>query len=432
MKTVAPKKPFSIWHALRTNHAFELGNAVFVRFLILGLGFLTTTLITRSLSVEGRGQYAILLNLLNFLMSIFSFGFHNSIIYSLSKKTIPFSSLYTTAWCVSLVSLCITGVCWITGVFHFFLPALNATDLLITLLGVPLVVCSYLSSFFFLGQTTTYKYNLFEFIKCFALFLCVLFFYHSSLSYTGYVGLFVLSNALHIALSFWSFLKSKLLKMSQVEEKGIHDVLKQNIRYSAISYGSNILYALISRYSLFFLSAFLDTTPLEKETLGYYAVALATIDTLSVFPSTLSFFMFPKISSSDDPKHRIKIVKNVILVCMLFFIATTICSFTIADFIFIHLYGAAYHAAVPLFQLLLPTALFLSFIFCITSFISGIGMKKVAIYAPMSGLVFMIPASFILLYKGFDIYRFIYIQNISYCIYSMIYLLFFIKKWKEA
>src|SRR3990167_9426938 len=64
---------------------FELFNTVFVRFLILGLGFTATTIITRVLSVEDRGKYAILINLVYLFMTFFSFGFHTSIVYQLSR-----------------------------------------------------------------------------------------------------------------------------------------------------------------------------------------------------------------------------------------------------------------------------------------------------------------------------------------------------------
>ena len=64
----------------------DLFNTVAVRFLILIINFSATTIITRALSIEDRGKYAILLSLINILVTIFTFGFHTSIVYRLSSN----------------------------------------------------------------------------------------------------------------------------------------------------------------------------------------------------------------------------------------------------------------------------------------------------------------------------------------------------------
>ncbi len=414
---------------------FEIINSVLVRFFILVMGFAATTFITRALSVEDRGKYAILINLVNLLMTFFTLGFHTSIVYRLSKNKLTFSYLYIIAFSISLLSAFVIAIASFLGEANSLFSELSHLDFYVLALGGPIVLFSYFNSFFFLGINNFKNYNIFELVKasiflvltsaCFAIFS----------NYQLFVLLFIFSNLVHSLASFIFFLKHKNLHLHKLHLKNnllkLISIFKKSFGYSMISYVSCSLAMLLSRYSLFFIGSFLEMDSSGAKMLGLYSVALANMDTISILPSTLAFFIFPKISLAESIKSKIKITNQMIGVCILFFIIIGILSFTIAHFLFGLLYGPIYHASVPMFQLLLPSGLFLSIISCISSFIGGIGNQKTMIYAPLSGLLFMIISSLFLIRFEFDVYYFIYAQNMAYFIYLLLYVRFYSIKWKE-
>ena len=161
-------------------------------------------------------------------------------------------------------------------------------------------------------------------------------------------------------------------------------------------------------------------------------MAIANTDIISILPMTLAFFIFPKIAAVSDLRNKIEIVNKMISFCLLFFGGVGVISYFFLSEIFTILYGSVYQEAVPMFLLLLPSALFFSLIACINSFIGGIGMERTAIYAPLRALLFMIGSSVFLMYTPFNIYNFIHVQNVAYFIYLILYTRFVIKKWKES
>lgn len=420
-------------HKLNLNLMVELFNTVFVRFLILIINFLATVLITRALSVEDRGNYAILLNLINTLVTIFTFGFHTSIVYRISNNSSLFSSLYIISAIISIFSIFIILIFFSFSQLLSYFSELDLYDCLLLGIGCPIVLMSYFSSFFFLGVNKFQQYNFFEFIKSFAFLLFVCLFFELNGGYKTYIALFVFSSIIHIIGSSFYFITNDYFQSRfvdiKINFKNYFSTFKKSFSYSMISYISCILALFLSRYTLFFIDG---VEGIDKTTIGYYSVALHNIDIISILPSTLAFFIFPKISAMADMKTKLRITINMIIVILLFFIFIGAISFSILGGIFDILYGPLYQEAVPMFQLLLPSALFLSIISCISSFIGGIGNHKVTIYAPLSGFIVMSLSSLYLFYTNVDIYNFINVQNIAYLIYIFIYLNFFIKKWRES
>ena len=100
----------------------DIINAVAGRFIVLAVNFTATTLITRILSVEDRGKYAILINLINLFMVLYAFGFHSSIVYKLSNNYRIFSSLYIISFFVSLLASCLILLFSFSGISEFFFP----------------------------------------------------------------------------------------------------------------------------------------------------------------------------------------------------------------------------------------------------------------------------------------------------------------------
>ena len=318
----------------------------------------------------------------------------------------------------------------------FFFPELDWVDYFILIIGSPIVIFSYFNSFFFLGINEFKKFNFFELTKSlsFTLLTCTTYFF--SATYQTYVLLFIFSNIVHIFLSFTFFLKKNYINLRKLHlinnAKKYVSVFTDTFSYSMISYLACTFACLLSRYTLFFIDRFIMIDDSGKTMLGYYSVGLANIDVISILPATLAFFIFPKISAADSMAKKIKITNQMIIVCILFFILISVLSFTVAPYFFDLLYGSVYRHAVPMFQAQLPTVLLISIISCISSFIGGIGNQKTMIYAPLTALFFMSILSFVCLQFEFSIYNFIYAQNFSYFLYLVIYLCFFIKKWKEV
>ncbi|MDQ2993889.1 MAG: hypothetical protein M3R00_02940 [Pseudomonadota bacterium] len=411
----------------------ELLNTVIVRFFVLGLNFATTALITRNLSVADRGKYGYLLNLIYLLMTFLCFGFHSSTVYMVAKKKFYFAYLYTITCLISFAAFILLTVFAASGLLQFLCPVLDTQDVVLLIFGAPLVLSCYFSSYFFLSINDFKRYNFFEFSKSLIFFLITIITLDLVLSYQYYLSFFIISNFLYLVVAFYVFLKLGYIKISMSrlfrDWKRIAAVFKKSVNMASISYISCVLAFLLSKYILFFIGAFLKMGIYEREALGYYSVALANIDMSIVLPSTLAFYIFPKISAVQQLKDKIAIVNRMILLCIIYFAVIAIVSYFFLDDIFIILYGPKYLASVSMFEALIPSAVFISIISCISSFIRGMGMEKTAIYAPLWGLIFLIGGSIALMRSQFNAYHFIYLQNISNFVCIAIYATFFYKKW---
>ncbi|MDQ2993890.1 MAG: hypothetical protein M3R00_02945 [Pseudomonadota bacterium] len=414
----------------------ELLGTIVVRFLVLGFNFGATTLITRSLSVEDRGKYGYMFNLIYLLMTSLCFGFHSSIVYILSQKRLYFAYLYTIAFIMALGSFVVLTFLALSGLLQHLCPLFNSFDVAIIVVAVPIVLFYYFNSYFFISINDFKHYNLYEFLKNLSFMLLTLITFKIVLPYQYFMIFFIISNIVYVLASFKQFSKLGYIKtnLSFVRNnwKKFVVIFKRSVNMASISYFSCILSFLLSKYVLFFIGTFLVIGIEQKQALGYYAVALANADISIVFPCTLAFYIFPKISAVQDLQDKISIVSKVILLCLLYFVSIGIFSYLFLDALFSLFYGPAYLASVPMFELLLPSALFLSIISCISSFIGGIGMDRTAIYAPLCALIFMIGGSIILMQSSFNVYNFIIVQNFAYFIYLIIYARFFLKKWKES
>ena len=200
------------------NHSiFELFNTIFVRFLVLGLNFFATTLITRALSVEDRGKYAILLNLIYLLMTFFTFGFHTSIVYFISNNKSLFSVFYIISLGLVIISTVLLYFLSLGDFIGFLFPTLSHMDNYILVFGAPLVIFSYFSSFFFLSVNEYNKYNMMEFVKTFVFLGLTLLFFKFVLDYATYITFFIIGNFVHIILSLYLF-----RKLGHVQWKDFH------------------------------------------------------------------------------------------------------------------------------------------------------------------------------------------------------------------
>lgn len=409
----------------------ELFNTVVARFLILGLNFVSTILITRILSVEDRGKYALITNAILVIMSFSTLGFHTTLIYKISLNPSTFSYFYYTSLAISIFSMGILSILSIFGTIGFYFPEFNSLDILFLILGSPFVLFSYFNSNLFVGINQLYYYNFFEFVKSFTLILlcCAAYFFVKDYNY--YIFLYLLSYGFHIIGSYFYFSKQRMLPSTHLKLKEYIRTFKESVNYSFISYTACNVSMILSKYLLFYLGMFWEMDASKKIELGYYAVAQNNIDILIIFPTTLSFFLLPRISVLKSMREKLLLLGRLVFITIAFLILAVILSFTVADFFFEFLYGKVYINSVPIFQALLPTAIFISLLSCISSFISGIGMHKIAIYAPLGAFLFMLFSSLYISHTNFDIYEIIHLQNIAYFIFLLLYILFLLRKWKE-
>jgi O-antigen/teichoic acid export membrane protein len=413
------------------NLVVELFNTVIARFLILGLNFVSTILITRILSVEDRGKYALITNAILVIMSFSTLGFHTTLVYKISLNPSTFSYFYYTSLVISLFSMVMLSILSICGVIGFYFPEFNSLDILFLILGSPFVLFSYFNSNLFVGINQLYYYNFFEFIKSLTLILlcCTAYFFIKNYNY--YILFFLFSYISHVISAFFYFSKKGILQSISLKLKGCIRTFKEGFNYSFLSYTACNLSTILSKYLLLYLGMFWEMDASKKIELGYYAVAQNNIDILIIFPTTLSFFLLPKISVLKSMREKLLLLGRLIFITVIFLAFAVILSLTVADFFFVFLYGNVYINSVPIFQALLPTAICISLLSCISAFISGIGMHKIAIYAPLGALIFMILSSLYISRSNFDIYQIIQLQNVSYFIFLLFYSLFLIKKWKE-
>jgi len=347
------------------------------KFGVLILGGATTVIVARSLGVAGRGTLASTYALMTLLAQLGTFGIASANPYYAAREPHMRGRIAgNSLWLAAGLGLFMAAV----GIaLKLIAPKafgdIGWAELLVGMLGVPIILCSLFLQSILLAEGRTVLYNAVDLGAAAATVVLLL----TVLPLAG--GGVVLALALMIAPQ----LAALIIYVFAMRRHGrLLRPLDTSLARRMIGYGARAYVVTLVAYLLIRVDLLLVNGIQGAKAAGQYSIAVALADALFLLPVSVSVNLFARVArGSADRETSLSVFQLVavgyLLVCM---IAAPLAGPAITL-----LFGSAYKPAIPLFLWLLPGVYFLGTLNVIAYHFAGHGMPRELILVWIPGLV---------------------------------------------
>lgn len=353
--------------------ARDLTSTLVVRFVALGLAFLTNVLVARTLGADGMGAYALIMTTLALMLLVGSAGLESANVYLAGKGRYPLGALVANSCWVALGGAALCAVALWAGrglVFATVLRGVDPVYAVLGLLALPALLMKVCLQGLLRGMNRLASWNgtvLAEAVLLLAvLAVCV---YRWKLGVYG-----AMVSQLVVAATMALVLLGMLTRAA--EPAWIHGgALGESLRYGAKIQASNLLNFFNYRLSFYLLNAFISLREV-----GQYSVALALLQPVLLISTAVQYVLFPKISSADASAAKAwmpRLLRQMLLFLLAVFALLALASRPLV----LWCYGAEYAGAVRPLQVLILGGVFLSLGTVLDAYNCGRGRPDIAIYS---------------------------------------------------
>lgn len=342
--------------------------------------FATSVVVARTLGVEGKGTYTLVLLIGGLLPMFFSLGINGSITYLTASRKFTASHLFLFALFSSLVLSIVGGILFYLAFNAFlattFLEGIGDLEIILVILALPInLITLFLSSIIF-GKQQLSAYNLVNILRVVSnLALQIL----SSINQGGVPGAifaWFFSNVMAFIVTIW-FLR---------HEYPTQIFFPRQITTPALSFGvknytANLLSLFNYRLDSFLVNYF--SGPLN---VGLYSVSVSTAELIWYVPNAISSALFPK-SSTLDKQQAAKITAQACRQTLMVSGLLTLAFAFAGPFLIPFIYGVSFLDSTPAFLWLLPGIFSISLSKIISANLSGSGKPQYATYTSATTLV---------------------------------------------
>ncbi len=357
--------------------------------LALPIGIASSIITARVLGPEGRGILAILILFQSLTVTFGMMGLNGSITYFMARIPEKASNIVRNAFTLAIVGgMIVAGLLWSAAraAPSLVLGNIDIRYLEIFLLSIPF---SFLSQFLqnvFLAKQKFVEYNLLDLIVRFAqmlLFGVVLL----ALGGDTTDAVWIFTGITIFGGIMYTVRVNRVQRFTPGFDTGL---FRQMLSYGLRVYTASLVSFLALRIHLFMINVMLG-----EEQAGIYAVAAQIVDVIYIVPVTLGLIIFPKVSAGEDPESLLTLrVFRIALVGMMVVAGTIV----VSSEILIHvMFGEAFAEAAIALRLLAPAIVALSLSNIISADLAGRGMPLIVLYAPLTAVIVMAPALYILL-----------------------------------
>ncbi|MBN2013001.1 oligosaccharide flippase family protein [candidate division KSB1 bacterium] len=326
-----------------------------VSFLAQGaifiIGFVNSIIITRNLGVEGRGLYALSMNIVLILSLILGDGLYRSNTYYISVDRKKFNTLFTNA----TIAVALIGVVLVLlpfavsdSIVAIIVPGLNPTLILLAILSViPLIYTRNIEGLL-LGLQRYYAYNslLVAPLLLYLMFNVVLLFFKL------FTPEQVITNYLVAWLIVTAVIVNWLVITQQIKFTPNWKVFVDSFITGMKASVSHICLFLLFRVDIFLINYFLGV-----DQAGIYSVAVLVSELLQKLANTSGSIIFPKLAGKQNHANR-KLSINVLMFVMGIGLVFSIAVLLFGRTAIVWLYKKEFaEAAIPLFFLLPGTVM---------------------------------------------------------------------------
>lgn len=347
-------------------------------------GLVVSILTARLLGTYGRGEFAIFITSFNFITVLSSLSIGFSIVYLISSNKFQLNKIIYSSLLITLIiiilNILILGaeyvfdtkllydnnsflgnslmlVCFSISLFNSILNAIFAGLKLFNIQQIAAIIFSLLSIilyFLFYYLIDSSNPNALEFNEFLIFFTLIIFI--SFLTNLFYLKKYAISNI----KGSGSGLKPEFLDKKQT----IYLLL-----FSSTAYFANLIQVLSYKIDFSFVDYFLG-----KDQLGIYSLSVNLARLIWLLPVAISTILVPY--SAGDLNSAIKLTNKISRISLFCVVCLIICLLPISGFLITFIYGNAFSASTPIFQLLLIGYIPFIITNIITGFFCGRGLIK--------------------------------------------------------
>lgn len=391
-------------------------NTFGTRLLGAILNFLIAVVISQSVGDVGKGEQALLLMAITFVLIFSDIVSGSSIVYLTPKH--DFRKLFLPAYLWSLLVgfLSVAVVPVFDGDMSFQLVV--NVGILSILSSVASVNTSIL-----IGRERVRAANLVNLWQPLTLLSTLL------VCYYGF-GMFNLNAyiiALYVAYG-GSWVLGTILLHNELREFKVYplaeykEVLRDLLKFGILNQSGHLVQFFNMRLSFYLLQRYVDTG-----STGVFSNAVSLAEAIWIISRSIALVQYARIANSDDLDYSKRLTLNLSKVCLTFSTVAIMVLALLPSPFYLWLFGPEFGELPVLIRILAPGALIYSMYIIFEHYYSGIGRYQMDIYAALCGLLFTIVLGFTLIPR-YGIYGAAITSTLSYSANAVFMLVAFFRK----
>lgn len=363
----------------------------FLGYLLVYLArFLTSVIVARTLGVEGKGIYALVLMVGSLLVLFFSLGLGNSITYYTASKQ------YSTRFLFSFSLLATIIISAFGGALFFFayerylsariLAGVTLQHVWLILLSLPFSLLTTFLSSIVHGKQEFIEFNLITLSRVYSNLVFQIVSYFLQGGIPGAIWAWLASNILSTLVTLW-YVRDDIRLTLTIPRV----MLRPLSSYGMKNYITNLLTFFNLRLDTFFVNYFSGASMV-----GLYTTGVSVAELVWYVPNAIGSALFPK--SSSMPKETAsrltaQICRQALFLSTLLVLASALLGPLMIPLI----YGQDFAASVTPFLWLLPGILGISLSKIISSNLGGIGKPQFATYTSIITVIITVVLDLLLI-----------------------------------
>ncbi|MFI5305042.1 MAG: flippase [Nitrospiria bacterium] len=342
------------------------------RVFIIGIGVVTTAMVSRILGPEGRGLYAIAIVISAMGVQFCNLGLHTSNTYFGAKNKNLLSAQLGNSILVSFgFGTFIAVSLWMFFQFFPEIIPVKGFLLILSLASVPLGLAYLLVQNLVLGLYETRLYNRVEILNKILSVLLI-----AIIIFIGAVRvevLFLVGFISSIISLIWVF--KKIRPYLSGPAYCSFRLFNESIKYGFKAYLAALFAFLVIRVDLLMVQHICGT-----EQAGLYSVSVSLAEYAGMVPIIVATILFPRLSAMHSNDEKMKFTFLVTILIAMFVLGIALFLWVFAEPIIRILYGPKFINAKPAFVFLLPGMVFIGTQTVLVQFLNSIGFPKAIVY----------------------------------------------------
>ena len=379
------------------------------------MNFLIAVVISQTVGDVGKGEQALLLMDITFVLIFSDIISGSSIVYLAPKH--DFSKIILPAYLWSLL----------IGLFSivvFPLVGGGITWSLAANVGILSVLSSIASAntSILIGRERVRAANAVNLWQPAALLLTLLVCYHGF----GMLNLNAYIIALYVAYGGSWLLGTILLynefrKFSFCSFHEYKAVAKDLFKYGILNQSGHLVQFINLRLGFYLLQRYVDTG-----STGVFSNAVSLAEAVWLISRSIALVQYARIANSDDPDYSKRLTLDLSKICLAFSTAAMVVLALLPASFHLWLFGPEFGALPTLIRILAPGALVYSLFLILGHYFSGTGRYQMNTYAALCGLVFTFALGFTLIPR-YGIYGAAVTSSVSYAANAVFVMIVFFK-----
>jgi O-antigen/teichoic acid export membrane protein len=359
----------------------------FTRGFVVLMSVVQSVLVARALGPDGRGSLAAVAGFAGVLVALGGLGFSSANPYFLLNRNASDRAIVSNSLWIGGAGgvLLACGGLLVYQLDPGVLPGLSRSEVVMSLLVVPAMLCALFLQSVLIGQFRTRLYN--------GLAAAVAVLPALSLA-LGYVllDLDVLGTLVVTTLSqFAGLIAYVIVTTDGLPARFDKQLARDMLRYAMRVYAATTLAFLVIRVDVLLVNGYLGAA-----TAGLYTVAVAIVDLLYLIPSAVGFSLFPRVTDAPNSDLTLRVIRVFAPLMLVLCLASVALAAPAIEL----LYGAQFAGAAVLYYWLVPGAFALGIATVLSQHFAGRGFPWVLVVAWVVGLSVNLALNFAFLDRG--------------------------------